>query len=320
MSVTPLPSTSKTPGPAPAPDVAGTRPPASMQKRETQVAYLLLAPVILLFLTFIAGPLIGSIVLSFFEWDLLSDPQFVGFDNFRQLVEDDDARTAIVNTLVFAFWSLVLHVVVALLLALLVQRAMPIVLDYLFRTAVFFPVIMSWASVALIWNFILDPNFGYFNYYLELVGIPTKSWLLSPTWAMPAIILVDLWKTIGFTFIIILAGLQGIPGHLYEAARIDGASAWRQFVDITLPMLSPTLFLVAIITFIGAFQIFEPMFIMTGGGPLDSTISIVQLIYETGFRRFEMGYAAAISLVVFAVILVVTLLQMLLGRYWVFYE
>lgn len=284
------------------------------------MAYLLLSPVILLFLTFIAGPLIGSIVLSFFEWDLLSDPTFVGMDNYRLLFEDDAARTAITNTLVFAFWSLVLHVVVALLLALMIQRTIPVVLDYLFRTAVFFPVIMSWASVALIWNFILDPNFGYFNYYLELVSIPTESWLLSPAWAMPAIILVDLWKTIGFTFIIILAGLQGIPAHLYEAARIDGASGWRQFVDITLPMLSPTLFLVAIITFIGAFQIFEPMFIMTGGGPLDSTISIVQLIYETGFRRFEMGYAAAISLVVFAVILVVTLVQMLLGRYWVFYE
>lgn len=298
----------------------GARPPTSMRRQETRVAWLLLTPVILLFLTFIAGPLIGSIVLSFFEWDLLSDPTFVGLDNYRLLLDNEDARTAIVNTLVFAFWSLVLHVVVALLLALLVQRAVPLVLDYLFRTAVFFPVIMSWASVALIWNFILDPNFGYFNYYLELAGIPTKSWLLSPTWAMPAIILVDLWKTIGFTFIIILAGLQGIPAHLYEAARIDGASAWRQFVDITLPMLSPTLFLVGIITFIGAFQIFEPMFIMTGGGPLDSTISIVQLIYETGFRRFEMGYAAAISLVVFAVIMIVTLLQMLLGKYWVFYE
>lgn len=294
--------------------------PAAVRRREAVVAYTLLSPVILLFLVFIAGPLVASIVLSFVEWDLLTDPTFAGLDNYRKLLDDAQARKAIVNTLVFAFWSLVLHVGFALAFALLVQRAMPTVLRYLFRTAVFFPVIMSWASVSLIWNYILDPNFGFINYYLRQVGIPTESWLLSPTWAMPAIITVDLWKTLGFTFILILAGLQGVPGHLYEAAKLDGAGSWRLFWDVTIPMLSPTLFMVAIITFIGAFQIFEPMYIMTGGGPLDATISIVQKIYETGFRSFEMGYAAVISLIVFAVIMIVTLLQMLLARYWVFYE
>lgn len=298
----------------------GSQRPAAVRRRETLVAYLLLIPVIILFLIFIAGPLLGAIALSFFAWDLFSDPVFVGLENYRTLLDDTTSRKAITNTLVFGFWSLVLHVVGALLLALAVQRTMPAVLRYLFRTAVFFPVIMSWASVALIWNFILDPNFGFINYYLEQFGVPTESWLLSPTWAMPAIILVDLWKTIGFTFIIILAGLQGVPAHLYDAAKVDGANTWQRFVDVTLPMLSPTLFLVAIITFIGAFQIFEPMFIMTGGGPLDSTISIVQHIYETGFRRFEMGYAATLALVVFVVIMIVTLVQMLIGRYWVFYE
>lgn len=296
------------------------RPPAASWRREALVAYLLLAPAIILFITFVAGPLIAAIVLSFMDWDLLTDAKFVGLDNFRLLLDDPTARKSITNTLVFGFWSLVLHVGGALALALIVQRSMPAVLRYVFRTAIFFPVVMSWASVSLIWNFVLDPNFGYFNYYLDKLGIPTRSWLLSPDWAMPAIIGVDLWKTVGFTFILILAGLQGIPSHLYEAATVDGANAWRRFVDITLPMLSPTLFLVAIITFIGAFQIFEPMFIMTGGGPLDSTISIVQHIYETAFRRFEMGYASALSLVVFAVIMVVTLLQLWIGKYWVFYD
>ncbi len=317
MSAAPPESMRNSSGSTPQVQVESSRPDA-VRRGGKDVGYTLLSPVIVLFLVFIAGPLIGAIALSFVEWDLLTEPHFAGLDNYRKLLNDTEARTAIVNTLVFAFWSLVLHVGFALAFALIVQRAMPAVLRYLFRTARFFPVIVSWASVALIWNFILDPNFGFINYYLQQLGIPTESWLLSPTWAMPAIIAVDLWKTLGFTFILILAGLQGVPTHLYEAAKLDGAGGWRQFWDVTVPMLSPTLFLVAIITFIGAFQIFEPMYIMTGGGPLNATISIVQKIYETGFRSFEMGYAAVISLVVFAVIMSVTLLQMLLGRYWVF--
>ncbi|MDQ3657270.1 MAG: sugar ABC transporter permease [Chloroflexota bacterium] len=294
--------------------------PAAVRRREAMVAYALLSPAIVLFLVFIAGPLVGAIVLSFFEWNLLTDAEFVGIDNYRQLFTDDTALAAVRNTFVFAFWSLVTHLGLGLLLALAVQRAIPGVLKYLFRTAIFFPVIMSWAAVSLIWLFILDPNFGFINYYLDQLGLRTESWLLMPDTAMPAIILVDLWKTIGFTFILLLAGLQGVPAHLHEAAKIDGAGSVRRFWDITLPMLSPTLFMTAILTFIGAFQIFEPMFIMTGGGPLDTTVSIVMHIYETGFRRFEMGYASAMAIGVFVVILAVTLIQMRLSRYWVFYE
>ncbi len=294
--------------------------PAAIRGREAVVAYALLTPAIVLFVVFIAGPLLGAIALSFFEWNLLTDAEFVGLDNYRSLIQDDAALKAVRNTLVFAFWSLVTHIGLGLLLALMVQRSIPVVLKYAFRTAIFFPVIMSWASVSLIWFYILDPNFGFINYYLERIGIPTKSWLLMPDTAMPAIILVDLWKTIGFTFILILAGLQGVPAHLHEAAKLDGAGSLRRFWDVTLPMLSPTLFMTAILTFIGAFQIFEPMYIMTNGGPLDQTVSIVMEIYETGFRRFEMGYASALAIGVFLVILLVTLLQMRLGRYWVFYE
>jgi ABC-type sugar transport system permease subunit len=294
--------------------------PAAVRRREAVVAYALLTPAIVLFLVFIAGPLIGAIVLSFFEWNLLTDAKFVGIDNYRSLIQDEAALKAVRNTLVFAFWSLVTHIGLGLLLALVVQRSIPAVLKYAFRTAIFFPVIMSWASVSLIWLYILDPNFGFINYYLEQLGIPTRSWLLVPDTAMPTIILVDLWKTIGFTFILILAGLQGVPAHLHEAAKLDGAGSLRRFWDVTLPMLSPTLFMTAILTFIGAFQIFEPMYIMTNGGPLDETVSIVMEIYETGFRRFEMGYASALAIGVFLVILLVTLLQMRLGRYWVFYE
>lgn len=294
--------------------------PAAVRRREAIIAYLLLSPAIILYFVFIAGPLVGAIVLSFFQWDLLTDAQFIGLDNYRKLFTDTAALAAIRNTFVFAFWSLVTHIGLAIPLALLVQRSMPRVLKYLFRTAIFFPVVMSWASVSLIWLFILDPNFGFINYYLDKIGIPTKSWLLMPNTAMPAIIIVDWWKTIGFTFILTLAGLQGVPEQLQEAAKIDGAGSFRRFWDITIPMLSPTLFLIGILTFIGAFQIFEPMYIMTRGGPLDRTISIVMKIYETGFRRFEMGYASAMAIGIFVVIMIVTLIQMWVSKYWVFYE
>lgn len=294
--------------------------PAAARRREAMFAYALLSPAIILFLIFIAGPLFGAVALSLFEWDLLTDAEFVGLDNYRQLLQDRSALTAIRNTFVFAFWSLVTHIGFGLVLALMVQRSIPGILKYAFRTAIFFPVIMSWASVSLIWLFILDPNFGFINYYLDQFGVVTRSWLLMPDTAMPAIILVDLWKTIGFTFILILAGLQGVPEHLHEAAKLDGAGSVRRFRDITLPMISPTLFLTAILTFIGAFQIFEPMYIMTRGGPLDTTVSIVMEIYETGFRRFEMGYASSMAIGVFLVIMVVTLIQMRLSRYWVFYD
>ncbi len=149
--------------------------PAAIRRREAVVAYALLTPAIVLFVVFIAGPLLGAIALSFFEWNLLTDAEFVGLDNYRTLVQDEAALKAVRNTLVFAFWSLVTHIGLGLLLALMVQRSIPVVLKYAFRTAIFFPVIMSWASVSLIWLYILDPNFGFINYYLERIGVPTKS-------------------------------------------------------------------------------------------------------------------------------------------------
>ncbi len=289
-------------------------------RRETVAGYLFLSPAILLFLVFIAGPLGGAIVLSLFEWDLLTPARYVGLQNYRELFRDDEARTAIVNSFVFTFWSIVLHLGLGMLLALAVSRTMSPVLRYFLRTAFFFPLLISWAAVSLIWLYILDPSFGFFNYYVEQVGLTPESWLVSPTWAMPAIILVDLWHTIGFTFIILVAGLQGVPGHLYEAAMIDGAGPLRRFWNVTIPMLTPTLFFVVVLNFIGAFQIFEPMFIMTQGGPGDATKSIVFQIYETGFRSFEMGYASALALVIFVVIMIVTLLQLRLSRYWVHHD
>ncbi len=293
---------------------------SALAKRDAIVGYLFISPAFLLFLIFIAGPLLGAIALSLFQWDLLTPAQFVGLGNYKLLLSDPVVDQAISNTLIFTFWSIVLHIGLGLLLALAVNRAMPAPLKYFLRTAYFFPLLMSWASVALMWSFALDPSFGFINYYLGLLHIAAPNWLISPRWALPTIIFVDLWRTLGFTFIILLAGLQGVPAYLYEAARIDGADTIQRFWNVTMPMLSPTLFFTTLITFIGAFQIFDPMFIMTQGGPGNATLSVVLQIYETGFRSFQMGYATTISLIVFLVIMAVTLIQMGLSRYWVNYD
>jgi ABC-type sugar transport system permease subunit len=293
---------------------------SALARRDAITGYLFISPAFLLFLIFIAGPLMGAIALSLFQWDLLTPAQFSGLGNYKLLFSDPVVGQAILNTFVFTFWSIVLHIGLGLLLALAVNRAMPAPLKYFLRTVYFFPLLMSWASVALMWKFALDPSFGFINYYLGLLHIATPNWLISPQWALPTIIFVDLWRTLGFTFIILLAGLQGVPAYLYEAARIDGADTLRRFWNITVPMLSPTLFFTTIITFIGAFQIFDPMYIMTQGGPGNATLSVVLHIYQTGFRSFQMGYAATISLIVFLVIMAVTLIQLRLSRYWVNYD
>lgn len=289
--------------------------------KEAIAAYLFLSPVLLLFLIFIAGPVVSAVVISFFKWDLLSTARFTGLDNYVKLFADPTVLQAIGNTFVFTFWSIVLHLGLGLLLALAVNRRLPAALKYFLRTAYFFPLLMSWSSVSLLWKFALDPSFGFINYYLGLLGIQAPNWLISPQWAMPTLIFVDLWRTLGFTFIILLAGLQSVPVYLHEAARIDGAGVWQRFWNVTIPGMSPTLFFASVMTFIGAFQIFEPMLIMTdGGGPGSATRSMVLHIYETGFRTFDMGYASTISLVVLFVIMVVTLVQMYGSRFWVNYE
>jgi multiple sugar transport system permease protein len=290
------------------------------QKREIVAAYLFLSPALLLFTIFIALPFLGAFGLSLFSWDMFTRPQFVGLANYVKLFNDPSAHTAILNTLLFTFCSLVLHIGLGMLLALAVNRALPGGLKYFLRTAYFFPLIMSWAAVALMWLYLLDPNFGIIGFYLGKLGLPHPNWLETSSLALPALIFVDLWRTLGFTFIILLAGLTGVPIHLHEAARLDGASAWHRFWNVTVPLMSPTLLFACIITVVGAFQIFDPMFIMTNGGPGTSTLSIVLYIYQTGFQSFQMGYASTLALIVFIVIMLVTILQLSISRYWVFYE
>jgi multiple sugar transport system permease protein len=312
---------------APAPQPSGTRGsgagprasrrrPLSRRRREALTGYALITPALLPFLCFVVGPLIGAVVLSLYSYDLLTPAKFIGLNNYRYLLHDHRALNSLLVTGIFTVVSVVLHVVAGLALAVAVNRKMAGILRYAVRVAIFFPVLISWAVVSMIAEYTLDPNFGFIPYYLGKVGIHVN-WFTDPHTALGAILGVDLWHTVGFSFIVLLAGLQVIPNHLYEAARLDGAGSVRLFRSITLPLLSPSLFFVIVISFIGAFQIFEPVHIITNGGPGDATESIVQYIYEKGFTSLHMGYAATLGLLVMAVLLVVTLVQFGLGRFWV---
>jgi multiple sugar transport system permease protein len=280
----------------------------------------MLSPAALLFLLFFVGPVAAAIVLSVYRWDVLTPAQFAGTANFRELLHDKVLRTAIYNTFVFTFMTVIAHIVLGLGLALVVNGLASRVLRYFLRTALFFPMLVSWGAVSLLWKYALDPNFGFVNYYIAKLGIHPPNWLIDAHWALPSLVLIDLWRSLGYTFVILLAGLQTVPDHLYEAARVDGAGKVRQFWHVTLPMMSPTLLFAFIISFIGAFQIFDPMYIMTQGGPGTATLSLVQYDYYKAFRDFQMGYACAIALIIAAIILIVTLLQLRLSKLWVHYD
>ncbi|HET8589680.1 MAG TPA: sugar ABC transporter permease [Nakamurella sp.] len=294
----------------------GSRPPG---RRRTAVAgWLFLSPALLLFLVFVLGPFLAAIALSLFSWDMLTPAHFTGLDNFGKLLRDPLVYKALGNTFIFAFASVVTHLIGGFLLALGVNSLRNRVLSYFVRTSLFFPFVISWAAVALLWKYVLDPTFGIFTYYLGKIGITSPAWFIDPHWALPAIIGIDFWHTIGFTFVIMLAGLQTVPRQLIEAARSDGANSRQVLWNVTLPMMSPTIFFAAVITFIGAFQIFDPIQIITpDGGPDNSTISIVMYLYRQGFNAFQVGYASAVSLLVFAVMMIVTLLQFWGSRRWV---
>ena len=291
---------------------------ARARRRDLWAGYAFLSPALLLFTVFVAGPFVAAVVLSFFSWDMLTPARFDGVHNFSAMFRDPLLYKALGNTFVFAFASVVTHLVGGLLLALAVDRTASRVLSYLTRTALFFPFVISWAAVALLWKYVLDPTFGIVTYYLERVGIDAPQWFTDPSWALPAIIGIDFWHTIGFTFVIMLAGLQTVPKELVEAARCDGANARQVLWHVTVPAMSPTIFFAAVITFIGAFQIFDPVQIITPqGGPENSTVTIVMYLYQKGFQSFQVGYASAVALLVFVVMMAATLLQFRLSRKWV---
>ena len=286
---------------------------------ETLAAYLFLGPNIVGFLVFTAIPVAAALVLAFYDWDLLLGAEYVGLANFRELlVEDSVFRDALLNTAYFAFVSVPLSVAAGLIAALLVNQAIRGVVA--FRSIFLLPYVTITVALSLVWKWLYLPDVGLVNAVLGLVGIDGPSWLTSSRWSMPALIIMSVWKSFGYNMVLFLAGLQGIPHHLYDAAKVDGASSWQRFRDVTVPMLSPTTFFVVVISIIGSFQVFDQALIMTNGGPGTATTTLVLYIYQVGFQSFHMGYAAAVAWVLFAVVFVFTLIQFRAQRRWATYD
>ncbi len=271
----------------------------------------------LLLLVFTVTPIVAAGVLSFFQWDLITSPEFVGIDNFTELARDGDFRAALLHTLTFIVGYVPLVMALGMVLALLLNRRSR--LAGVSRVVFFMPVVSAWVAVALMWTWMLNSRFGVINWVLGLVGIEGPSWLYERGWAMVSVIGVSVWKDAGFVMILFLAGLAAIPEEYREAALVDGANRWQAFWRVTLPLLSPMVLLVSIILLINSFQVFDQVWILTQGGPLGSTTVVVERIVSNAFSYGRMGYAAAMSWVLFVVIFGVTLLQLGLQKRWADY-
>lgn len=288
-------------------------------KPEARAALLFLTPAMALITLFFFIPVLGGFVLSLTDFDLYSigDPgntRVVGAANYTSLVNNPLFWRALTNTLYFSFVGGPLTIAVALGAALLLNAKLAR-FKALFRTIYFAPVVTTIVGVAIVWKYIYHPRVGLLNRMLDVVGISGPDWLGDPRWAMPALILMAIWRGFGYATVIFLAGLQNVSEELYEAARIDGAGAWRQFLHVTVPQLGPTFVFVGIITAIGFLQVFAEPYVMTpDGGPLNATLTIVMLMYREGFRWWNMGYAAAVAFILFALVLAATIANAFLRR------
>lgn len=282
-------------------------------KTRTRALLVFLGPALAAILVFFFVPVLAAFAMSFSDFDIYSlgdirYVRFVGIRNYVQLFEDPLFWKALKNTLYFLLLGGPLSVSVSLGAALLLNARI-VRLKALFRFVYFAPVVTTLVAVAVVWRYMYHPRFGLLNVVLEFLGFAPIDWLGDPAWAMPALIILAVWKNFGYNMIIFIAGLQNIPASLYEAASIDGAGPMQQFLRITLPMLAPTTVFISIITMIGYFQFFAEPYVMTQGGPLNSTLSIVLLMYQQGFRWWNMGYSAALAFVLFAMILVASVVQ-----------
>ncbi len=286
--------------------------------RQARVVALFVGPSLLGLALFTLGPLLASLGISFTRWDLLTPPHFVGLDNYATLGRDTDVRDALLHTLIFIALYLPTVLVLGLGLALLLNR--PLRGLQLYRTAFFMPVVSSWVAVSLMWKWLLNPAFGLVNYLLGLAHLPQPGWWADPHWALPAVIIASVWKDLGFVMVLLLAGLQNIGRQYYEAAMIDGGGAWARFRHVTLPLLSPATFFVVVISLINSFQVFDQVWVMTDGGPGGASSVLVEEIVRNAFSYARMGYASALSWLLFAIIFAITAIQLLVQRKWVTYE
>ena len=286
--------------------------------RASTAGWLFAGPALLVLGLFFVVPVASALLLSLTDFDLyaladIGNLRFVAFDNYLELLRTPLFWKALGNTAYFVVVGVPLSILVSLGAAMLldakVARFKP-----LFRTALFAPVVTTLVAVAVIWRYLFHASYGLVNWALAHIGIAPVDWLGDPRWAMPTIILFAVWKNFGYNMVILLAGLQAIPQDLYEAARIDGASRWQQFLHITLPMLGPVLLVVGVITVSGYFQLFAEPYVMTRGDPLQSTVSVLYFMYEEGFMWWNLGRASAVAFLLFLIILAVTTVLLRIGR------
>lgn len=287
-------------------------------KGETRIAWFFLGPALISIVLFFVVPVVSALALSFTDFDIyalgnLNVVRFVGLANYVSIFQTPLFWTALQNTFYFVLVGGPLSVAVSLAVALMVNSKLAAFKPF-FRTVYFLPVVTSLVAVAIVWRYLFHPAHGLLNNALSWIGVSPIDWLGNPATAMPAIILLAVWKNFGYNMLIFIAGLQNIPDELYEASRIDGASPWRQFLNITIPMLAPTTVFVVMITIIGYFQLFAEPYVMTEGGPMNATMSVVMMMYEQGFRWWNMGYAAAVAFVLFAIIVTFSLLQFMIQK------
>jgi multiple sugar transport system permease protein len=277
-------------------------------KKDNLAALLFLSPTLIVFSAFILFPVFFSFYLSFHNWNMFSgDTVFTGFDNYVKMFQSPEFWQVLKNTVIYTLGTIPINMTLALVTAYFLNKK--IKGKKFLRTALFAPVVISPVAAAVIWRWLYDPNFGIINYSLGFLGIDPVNWLNDPTAAMFALIIMGVWKTFGINMVLFSAGLQGIPDSYYEAADIDGAGPWAKFWNITLPMLNPTTFFILVMSMIGSFQVFDIVYVLTSGGPLGSTKVMVFYIYEYAFKFFEMGYASAAAYILFAVLFVLTMIQ-----------
>ena len=288
-----------------------------MALREAVDGYLFAGPLLVGLIVFTIGPVLASLAIGFCKYDIFTPPQWIGGRNYADLFRDPLFWQSLKVTVIYSICAVPLGLILGLAVALLMNQKIRGIA--LFRTIYYLPAVVSGVAVALLWVWIFDPSYGLANVALRWFGIPPSQWLTSPTTSLLSLILMSLWG-VGGGMVIYLAGLQSVPQHLHEAASLDGANLWQRFRHVTLPMLSPVIFYNLIMGIIGSFQVFTQAFVMTNGGPVNSTLFYVLYLFRNAFNYYRMGYASAMAWVLFAIILVLTLLVFRSSALWVYYE
>jgi len=286
--------------------------------RDDLTGYLFIAPWLIGFFVFTFGPFLASLYLSFTSWDIVGPIEWVGTKNYQQmLVKDASFWKSLLNTAYYVVFHVPGIVVIALALAVLLNQNLKLIAVY--RTVFYLPAVTAGVATSIVWMWILNGQYGLLNVGLKLIGIEGPNWLYSTTWSMPALIIMSLWN-VGQPMIIYLAALQGVPQHLYEAVSIDGGGNWAKFRNVTVPMITPAIFFNIIMQIIGSFQVFTSAYVVTGGGPAESTLVYVLYLYKKAFQTLTMGYASGLAWVLFLIILAFTGVQLVTSRRWVYYE